>query len=346
MKQKQIVLVTGGAGYIGSHTIIELLKNPDIEVISVDNFSNSNPDVYDRITSISGRNLMHYPIDLCNAEETKKLFAAHPGISGIIHFAAYKAVGESVENPLKYYGNNVGSLVNILRMASEYGIKHIIFSSSCSVYGNIEKLPVTESTPMGKTESPYAYTKVIGEKIIQDYVLSSPTTKAIILRYFNPVGAHVSGLIGELPINKPTNLVPVITQTAIGRLSSFSVFGTDYATRDGSCVRDYVHVSDIANAHVMALEHLHQTGQACDVFNLGTGQGVSVLEAIAAFKEVSGITPAYTRGARRPGDVEAIYSDCSKAESVLKWKAAYSLHDMMATAWKWEQNLAQTHGRG
>ncbi|MFI5151018.1 MAG: UDP-glucose 4-epimerase GalE [Bacteroidia bacterium] len=339
MKQKQLILVTGGAGYIGSHTIIELLKNSDIDVLSADNYSNSNPEVYDRIKRISGRDLIRCTVDLCNLHETEEMFTSHPGISGIIHFAAFKAVGESVENPLKYYSNNLGSLTNVLFLANKYGVKRIIFSSSCSVYGNIEKLPVTESTPMGKTESPYAYTKVVGERIVEDYIHAYPGSKAIILRYFNPVGAHPSGLIGELPINRPTNLVPVITQTVIGRMKLFTVFGTDYGTRDGSCIRDYVHVCDIANAHVLALEHLLHNHKACDVFNLGSGKGVSVLEAIAAFQKVTGLTPNYIVGPRRPGDVEAIYSDCSKVEKELQWNAVFGLDEMMATAWEWELHL-------
>jgi len=333
-------LVTGGAGYIGSHTILELLKDPSSDIISIDNHSNSSPDVYARIEHISGHKIRHAAIDLCNKEELEQFFEATPGIQGIIHFAAFKAVGESVSDPLKYYSNNISSLLNILHFSSKYNIRNIIFSSSCSVYGNINQLPVTESTPMQKAESPYAYTKVIGERVLEDFIHSSPAIKAISLRYFNPVGAHLSGEIGELPIQKPTNLVPVITQTAIGRMSSFTVFGADYKTRDGSCIRDYVHVSDIARAHVIALRHLEKSTLPYDVFNLGTGNGVSVLEAIAAFKKVTGITPAHIIGLRRDGDVEAIYSDCKKATEVLGWKAELNLEDMMSSAWKWEQKLS------
>jgi UDP-glucose 4-epimerase len=340
MDKKQTILVTGGAGYIGSHTIIELLKNPSIEVISVDNHSNSSPDVYPRIERLSGRKLTHYNVDLCNLKATEQLFDSNPGISGIIHFAAFKAVPESVADPLKYYSNNIDSLINILNQAKQFAIKQFIFSSSCSVYGNINTLPVTEETPMGKTESPYAFTKVVGERILEDFTVSNKDIKAIALRYFNPVGAHESGLIGESPINRPTSLVPIITQTAIGKLKSFQIHGSDYNTRDGSCIRDYVHVSDIANAHVLALQYLKTMPKAFDVLNLGTGTGVSVFEAIAAFEKVSGIKPSYTVGPRRSGDVEAVYSDCKKVERILNWKAGFSLENMMQTAWRWEQYLA------
>jgi len=335
------ILVTGGAGYIGSHTLIELLQNPQYEVISLDNLSNSSIKTYDRISRITGRSLKHSEINLCNAEELENFFVTHPGINGIIHFAAFKSVPDSVADPLGYYSNNLLSLINLLSAATKHRIRNIIFSSSCSAYGNIHKLPVTEETPFQKAESPYAYTKVAGERILEDYIHSQKEAKAIALRYFNPVGAHISGLLGEDQINPPTNLVPLITQTAIGKRKSFTVFGTDYNTRDGSCIRDYVHVSDIAHAHVLALQHLEESNLSYDVFNLGTGKGVSVLEAIAAFQKVSGINPPHVIGPRREGDVEAIYSDCNKVVNTLKWKARYSLEEMMESAWKWERQLEE-----
>jgi UDP-glucose 4-epimerase len=341
MNSKKTILVTGGAGYIGSHTIIELLKNPDYHVISIDNHSNSYPFIYPKIEEITGRSFVHYPINLCDLNATLAVFSRHSDISGIIHFAAFKSVPDSVHDPLGYYHNNLESLNNVLRAAKASSVKQIIFSSSCSVYGNISKLPVTEETIFSKAESPYAYTKVVGERILEDFIRSEKGTQATILRYFNPVGAHPSGLLGEQPLGKPNNLVPIITQTAIGKQETFTVFGTDYNTRDGSCIRDYVHVSDIANAHVLALKQLDKSEFGCNTYNLGTGNGVSVLEAIHAFTEVSGIKPNYTIGKRRAGDVEAIYSDCSNVKKALNWEAAYSLRDMMDTAWRWELKLAQ-----
>jgi UDP-glucose 4-epimerase len=336
---KQTILVTGGAGYIGSHTIIELLQNPLYKVISLDNFSNSSARTYERIERITGQKVSYSNTDLCDARALQQFFSSNPGISGIIHFAAFKSVPDSVANPLLYYRNNIDSLINLLHSAGTHHINKIIFSSSCSAYGNIKKLPVTEETPFQKAESPYAYTKVVGERILGDYISSRKDAKAISLRYFNPVGAHHSGLIGEDQINPPTNLVPLITQTAIGKRRSFTVFGSDYNTRDGSCIRDYVHVSDIANAHVLALQHLEKSQKSYDVFNLGTGNGVSVLEAIDAFKKVSGIVPNHVIGGRREGDVEAIYSDCSKVKKILNWEARYNLEEMMGSAWKWQQWL-------
>jgi UDP-glucose 4-epimerase len=341
MNEKKTILVTGGAGYIGSHTIIELLRNPDYNVISIDNHSNSYSYIYPKVEEISGRSFVHYRVNLCDHQATQEIFSRHPGISGIIHFAAFKSVPDSVHDPLGYYHNNLESLNNVLRAAKTNGVKQIIFSSSCSVYGNINQLPVTESTVFSKAESPYAYTKVVGERIIEDFIQSEKAIKATILRYFNPVGAHPSGLLGEHPLGKPNNLIPIITQTAIGKQNSFTVFGTDYNTRDGSCIRDYVHVSDIANAHVIALQHLEESDPCCNIYNLGTGNGVSVLEAINAFTAVSGIKPNYILGQRRAGDVEAIYSDCSKVKQALNWEAAFSLRDMMDTAWRWEQKLAE-----
>lgn len=337
------ILVTGGAGYIGSHTIIEILKNTNWEVISIDNFSNSSDVTFSRIEEITGKSIKNYQVDLKDETATNQVFSENPDIGGIIHFAAYKAVGESVEEPLKYYDNNIGSLTNVLNCQKKYNVPYLIFSSSCSVYGNIKELPVTENTPLPTAESPYAYTKQIGEVIIQDFIKVAENLKAISLRYFNPVGAHASGLNGELSITKPNNLVPFITQTAIGKQESLTVFGGDYPTRDGTCVRDYIHVSDIANAHVLALQKLvsDQNFPNYDVINLGTSNGVTVLEAIQAFEKVSGTQLNYQIGARRAGDVEAIYANNSKAKEVIDWQPERNLDDMMLSAWKWEQHLSE-----
>lgn len=341
METKTIV-VTGGAGYIGSHTIIELLNNTKYNVISIDNYSNSSPKTYERIEKITGKQIKFYAADLCNKEEIEKIFKKNPGIVGIIHFAAFKSVPESVSDPLKYYHNNINSLINLLYCLNKFKISNFIFSSSCSVYGDIKELPVSEQTPLQKAQCPYAYTKVIGENIIQDFCKTNKNVKCISLRYFNPVGAHISGLIGELPIAPPTNLVPIITQTGIGKIKAFNIHGNDYNTRDGSCIRDYVHVSDIAAAHVLALDFLIDNKNNYEVFNLGTGQGVSVLEAIKAFENVTGIKPNYKIGPRRDGDVESIYSDCKKANITLGWKPKYDLEQMMDTAWKWEKYLKES----
>lgn len=338
MNKEQTIIVTGGAGYIGSHTIIELLETTDFKVISIDNFSNSSSKTFSRIERITGKKVTNYEVDLCDKNSVAKIFENEKNIIGIIHFAAYKSVSESVENPYKYYHNNINSLLNILECCLTFNISNFIFSSSCSVYGNINHLPVKESTALGKAESPYAYTKQVGEEIIKDYSHSYPQLKSIALRYFNPVGAHVSGLIGESPINKASNLVPIITQTAIGKIKEMTVYGNDYPTRDGTCVRDYIHVTDIATAHIIALNYLIENKNQSDsfIFNLGTGAGVSVLEAINAFEKVSGQKLKYSLGEKRPGDVIAIYSDTEKSEKELKWKPRFSLEQMMETAWKWE----------
>lgn len=333
---KKTVLVTGGAGYIGSHTIIELL-NSGYEVISADNFFTSSPKSYGQVKLITGKNFKTKKLDLCDIFEFDRIFSEYK-IDGVIHFAAFKAVGESVELPLKYYHNNIASLVNLLELCRKHKVSNVIFSSSCSVYGNIEKMPVDENTPLPKAESPYAYTKQIGEVMIQDVCKRYTDFQAISLRYFNPVGAHVTGKIGEWPINKPNNLVPLITGTAIGKYPQLTVFGGDYPTRDGTNIRDYIHVSDIACAHVQALGYLlagkSQTNY--DVFNLGSGNGVSVLEAIAAFEKVSGKKLNYKIGDRRPGDVVAVYSDSSKSEKLLGWTCQHDINSMMKTAWDWE----------
>jgi UDP-glucose 4-epimerase len=335
------ILVTGGCGYIGSHTIVDLIEH-GFEVISIDNFSRSTPRLLKGIEKITGKKVMNYPVDLCNYEALQAVLRAHPEIEGIIHFAAFKTVPESVEKPLMYFHNNLESLINLLQYIQTYQVPYFVFSSSCSVYGNTDHLPVVEETPLGEAQSPYARTKQMGEQIIYDFskVVSN---QFILLRYFNPVGAHPSGWIGELPLGKPDNLVPVITQTAIGKLPQMQVMGADYPTRDGSCIRDYIHVMDIAHAHTLALQYLmeHRNSSNYEIFNLGTGRGVSVLEAIQAFEKVNGVKLNYTIGPRRPGDVVAIYADNKKAREKLGWEPKYTIEDMMRTAWQWEQNMAK-----
>ncbi len=340
---EQTILVTGGAGYIGSHTIVALSEMTSHKIISADNYSNSSAETYARIKAITGKDIEHIEVDLADKNQAKKVFEKFPGITGIIHFAAFKSVPESVSKPLDYYHNNINSLLNLLALGKENGVKQFIFSSSCSVYGNISNLPVNESTPVGKVESPYAYTKVVGEKILEDALNALTGMKGIALRYFNPVGAHATGKLGELPNQRPNNLVPVITQTAIGKISQMQVFGSDYPTRDGTCIRDYIHVCDIAEAHVKALHLLIENSaqEKFDIINLGSGEGVTVLEAINAFEKISEKKLNYLLTDRRAGDVEAIYSDCTKAAKVLGWKANRSLSEMMSSAWQWELNLAK-----
>lgn len=335
------ILVTGGCGYIGSHTIVDLIEH-GYEVISVDNNSRSNPAILDGIEKITGKKVKNYRVDLCNFDDTFAIFQENEDIDGIIHFAAYKAVGESVEKPLMYFENNITSLINLLKCVQEFKVPYFVFSSSCTVYGNPDKIPVTEQTPPKPAESPYGYTKQMGEQIINEFAKSVPV-RCILLRYFNPVGAHPSIHIGELPIGKPQNLVPAITQTAIGKISKMTVHGNDYDTRDGSCIRDYIHVSDIANAHTLSIRYLEngKNNARCEVFNLGTGLGVSVLEAIQSFEKVSGVKLNYEIGPRRPGDVVAIYANNDLSKQKLGWDPKYSLDEMMQTAWEWEQKLKQ-----
>ncbi len=338
MQSKNTILVTGGAGYIGSHTIIELVETTNFNVISVDNYSNSSATTFDRIEKITGKKINNYAIDCCDKNELAKVFEANKNIVGVIHFAAFKSVNESVLFPEKYYHNNINSLLTILDCCIKFNVKNFIFSSSCSVYGNISKLPVKETTPLGKAESPYAYTKQVGEEILKDYAVANKKLQTVALRYFNPVGAHSSGLIGESPINKPNNLVPIITNTAIGKNPEMTVFGKDYPTRDGTCIRDYVHVTDIASAHIKALllliENKNKTNFS--IFNLGTGKGVSVIEAIDAFEKVSAKKLNFIIGPKRLGDVCEIYSDTRYTETTLHWTPKYTLEDMMRSAWKWE----------
>ncbi len=341
MTSMQTILVTGGCGYIGAHTIVDLIEN-GFEVISVDNLSRASDKSLEGIERITGKKIKNYPVDLTNKEATENIFIENPNLVGIIHFAAYKAVGESVEKPLDYYENNLFSLVHLLNMAVKYKVQHFIFSSSCTVYGNPEMIPVVESTPLQNAASPYGATKQMGETIVRDTAFTYPLS-TILLRYFNPVGAHPSTAIGELPIGRPQNLVPAITQTAIGKLPTMQVYGTDYDTRDGSCIRDYIHVCDIAHAHTLALQFSikNNAPKTCEVFNLGTGNGITVLEAIHAFEKVSGVKLNYELGPRRAGDIVSIYANNDKAVQQLGWNCKYNLEDMMLTAWKWEQSLAQ-----
>ncbi|MBL7744922.1 MAG: UDP-glucose 4-epimerase GalE [Chitinophagaceae bacterium] len=333
------ILVAGGCGYIGSHTIVDLIGN-GFDVISIDNNSRSNPRILEGVEKITGKKIKNYKVDLCNFDDTFAVFQENEDIEGIIHFAAYKAVGESVEKPLMYFENNLNSLINLLKCVQEFNVPYFVFSSSCTVYGNPDEMIVTEKTPPKPAESPYGYTKQMGEQIINEFAKSAGT-QCILLRYFNPVGAHPSILIGEMPVGRPQNLVPAITQTAIGKLNKMTVYGNDYDTRDGSCIRDFIHVSDIANAHTLAIQYLQKKKNTarCEVFNLGTGNGVSVLEAIKSFEKISGVKLNYEIGPRRPGDVIAIYANNDLAKSKLGWDPKYTLDEMMRTAWEWEQRL-------
>jgi len=321
--------------------LVDLIEN-GFEVISADNNSRSSDTILESVEKITGKKVKNYKVDLCIYDDTVAIFQENPDISGIIHFAAYKSVGESVKKPLLYFENNLNSLINILKCADEFGVDNFVFSSSCTVYGNPDNIPVTEESPMKAAESAYGATKQMGEQIVREAV-NCNNSKAILLRYFNPVGAHPSALLGELPLGKPENLVPAITQTAIGKLPMMQVFGTDYPTRDGSCLRDYIHVCDIAHAHTLAFNYLLQDKNEgnCEIFNLGTGNGYTVLELIQEFEKASGVKLNYRLGPRRPGDVIAIYANNDKARNVLGWVPKYNLHQMMATAWQWELKLKE-----
>jgi len=335
------ILVTGGAGFIGSHTVVELVA-AGMEPIVIDNFANSDPNVLVQLAEITGKPITCYTGDCNDLAFLNSVFAEQGNIEGVIHFAADKAVGESVLKPLKYYRNNVGSLVAILTAMAENSVKNLVFSSSCTVYGQPEVLPVTETSPVLKAESPYGNTKQISEEILVDTVASGAALKAIALRYFNPIGAHPSAKIGELPLGVPNNLVPFVTQTAAGLRPMLKVFGSDYNTPDGTCIRDFIHVVDLAKAHVAALKLLAKTaGESFyDVFNLGTGKGNSVKEVVETFIEVTGVNFPYEYADRRAGDVEQIYGNVDKATQVLGWKAEISLAQSLADAWRWQQHLA------
>ena len=335
------VLVTGGTGYIGSHTVVEL-QNSGYETIIVDNLSNSTADVTDRIEKITGKRPGFVKLDLCDAHALGNFLDLNKDIDSVIHFAAFKAVGESVQDPLMYYRNNVSGMINLLNEVSKRKIDNFVYSSSCTVYGEADKLPVSEDSPIKKAESPYGFTKQIGEQMLYDLSKISEL-QTVILRYFNPTGAHDSSLIGELPMGIPNNLVPYITQTAIGKREILTVNGNDYDTPDGTNIRDYIHVVDLAKAHVSSIKRLSEkkNRSIIEVFNLGTGKGNSVLEVINTFQESSGVKLNYRIGPRREGDVVSIYSDTKKANDVLGWKAERDLRDMMVTSWNWEKALSQ-----
>ena len=334
------ILVTGGLGFIGSHTVVELV-NAGYEPIIVDDLSNSNPKILDQLTKIIGYTPPFYKLDLTDERGVKDFAAAQPDIAGVIHFAAFKAVGESVHQPLKYYRNNFYSLFNILNAYDGKAV-NLVFSSSCTVYGQPDVLPVTESAPVKPAESPYGNTKQIAEEVLKDIIAAGSKFKIISLRYFNPVGAHQSALIGELPIGVPQNLVPFITQTAIGKREKITVFGNDYDTPDGSCQRDYIHVVDLAKAHVAAFKLMatdNFTGY--DVFNIGTGNANSVLEIINAFEQTTGVKLNYEIGPRRAGDIEKIWGDVTKSKNKLNWQTELDINTMMASAWEWENYIAK-----
>ena len=335
------VLVTGGTGYIGSHTVVEL-QNSGYEPVIVDNLCNSSASIIDNIEKITGKKPAFEKVDCCDYESLDKVFAKYGDIEAIIHFAAYKAVGESCAKPLEYYENNLMSLINLLKLMPKYGVKGIVFSSSCTVYGQPDIVPVNEQSPIKPANCPYGNTKQISEEIIRDTITSGSPIKSILLRYFNPIGAHPTSLIGELPNGVPLNLVPYITQTAIGIREKLSVFGDDYNTPDGSCIRDYIDVVDLAKAHVLAISRmLDNDSDKVEVFNLGTGNGVSVLELVKEFEKSTGVTLNYQIVDRRPGDVEQVYADCKKANEILGWKATTPLDETLNNAWNWQKKLRE-----
>lgn len=340
MPNTKKILVTGGAGYIGSHTVIELVK-AGFEPIIIDNFSNSERSAILGMEQILGQFVTLYQGDCTDKEFLCEVLDRHHHIQGIIHFAAFKAVGESMENPLKYYTNNIGSTTLLLELMKQYQIPNFVFSSSCTVYGQPDSLPVTEESPFKPAESTYGNTKQVCEEILRDCVNSGDPFRVVSLRYFNPIGAHPSSLIGELPLGVPNNLVPFITQTAAGLRKELTVFGNDYDTLDGTCIRDYIHVVDLAKAHVRAMEYLmkQEKNTFYDTFNIGTGQGKSVLEAIKTFEKVSEQKLSYTIGPRRSGDVVQVYANVDKAKRLLGWKTELSLEDAMRDAWNWQKSL-------
>ncbi len=330
------IIVTGGCGYIGSHSIVDLLEN-GFEVLSIDSNIRSSQQVLERVQRITGKTVKNYPIDLCHLEALREVFAQHADAVGLIHFAALKSVPESVKKPLWYYNNNLGGLLNTLACFAEFCLQAFIFSSSCSVYGNSKELPVTEATPLGQAESPYAAGKQMGERVITDFIRANPSCKAILLRYFNPGGAHPSGLLGEIPQAGAYNVVPILMETMQGKRSEFTVLGDDYDTRDGTCIRDYIHIMDLADAHTRALNYLLEghNEAACEIFNVGIGQGVTVLEAIRATEKAVGKPLPFCIGPRRAGDVAAIYANYDRAARLLGWQPRYTIDDIMASAWRW-----------
>ncbi|WP_043024215.1 UDP-glucose 4-epimerase GalE [Fluviicola taffensis] len=333
MIESKEILVTGGTGFIGSHTVVELIEL-GYEPIILDNWSNSSQAILKQISAITGKDCVFYHGDMRDLEFLRSVFKKH-SISGVIHFAAFKAVAESVEKPLHYYDNNLGALLNLLKCLEEFEVNKIVFSSSCTVYGVANSLdPLTEEMPVGKPNSPYGWTKWMAEQILMD-IAKGTSLRPIFLRYFNPMGAHVSGKLGELPLGPPNNVLPYITQTAAGIRKELTIFGNDYDTPDGTCVRDYIHVMDVAKAHVKSLMHSFES--AFEVFNLGTGKGTSVLELVQLFEQVTSKKLNYHFGARRPGDVDALYADVSKAKKFLNWNTERTIEDAILDAWKWEQ---------
>lgn len=334
------ILVTGGTGYIGSHTAVELMESGQ-DVVIADNLENSSAEVLEGIAAITGKKPVFIEADLRDLQQVRTLFSDHPSLGAVIHFAAYKAVGESVQKPIEYYENNLVSLINLLRAMRESRVDRMVFSSSCTVYGQPDRIPVTEDAPVRPAQSPYGNTKQICEEILRDAVHADPALRVISLRYFNPIGAHPSAKIGELPVGVPDNLVPFITQTAIGVRESLNVFGTDYNTPDGSAIRDYINVVDLAQAHVVAIRRLMDNRQKrpYEVFNLGTGKGLSVMEVIKAFEEATGMKVNYRITDRRKGDIEQVWADTGYANRELGWKARTGIHETLLSAWKWEQHL-------
>ena len=340
---KQTILVTGGTGFIGSHTTVELI-NAGYKVVIVDNLSNSKADVIDGIEQITGVRPAFEEVDCCDLQGMDKVFSKYPDIEGIIHFAASKAVGESVEKPLLYYRNNFVSLINLLDLMPKHGVKGIIFSSSCTVYGqhDPENLPVTEDAPIKPAESPYGNTKQVNEEIIRDDINSGAPIKAILLRYFNPIGSHPTAIIGEMPNGVPMNLIPYVTQTAMGIREQLKVFGNDYDTPDGTCIRDYIYVVDLAKAHVKAMQRVLDTdSEKLEVFNIGTGKGVSTKEIVDAFEKSTGVKLNWAFAPRRAGDIEKVWANPDKANNVLGWKAETSLEDTLKSAWNWQVKLRE-----
>lgn len=338
MEDKKYIIVTGGGGYIGSHTVVALRKNGFYPII-VDDFRNANRDVIERLEKLLDEELMYFSVSCQEEPRLRGIFSQFP-VYGVIHFAAYKAVGESVENPLKYFDNNFGSLISMLELVKEFGVEHFVFSSSCTVYGEPEEIPVNENSPVSYS-SPYGFTKKVNEEMIQQFIESVSDVKAVSLRYFNPIGAHESGTIGEEPDGIPNNLLPFITQTAIGKRDELTVFGEDYDTEDGTCIRDYIHVVDLAEAHVAALEYLPKAEEHLSVFNVGTGKGTSVLEMINFFQEETGISLNYGVGDRREGDIPKIYADTTKANKLLHWESKRSIREAIASSWKFEQFIRE-----
>ena len=332
------IIITGCCGYIGSHTIVDLIEN-GFEVISIDSNVRSSESILENIFAITGMRIKNYAVDLCDLEKLRKVFNEHSDAKGLIHFAALKSVPESVAKPIWYYQNNIGGLINTLQCVAEIGLPNFIFSSSCSVYGNSKELPVTESTPLGLAESPYATGKQMAERIIQDFIIANPNLSAVLLRYFNPGGAHISGKLGEIPQAGAYNLVPILMETMLGIRPELTVFGADYDTRDGTCIRDYIHIMDLADAHTKCLQYLlaSKNEAACEIFNVGIGEGVTVLEAIKATEKAVGKPLPHVLGPRRAGDVVAIYANYNRAAARLGWKPQYNIDDIMASAWAWEQ---------